>query len=136
MSKHVHLLNPDDGETLAPGVSTSFGIAVSGERMHVGMVHKARGTGSKLHQHDNEQFNLVMKGTLMGEIDGEAFKCPTGSVVHIPANTPHSIIADPDDEDVIFYVVKDTAAPINQGNPIDGKVDSARYEPGFEPKGD
>lgn len=131
--KHVTHLAVDDGETLAPGVSTSRGVAVSGERMHVGLVHKARGTGSKLHRHMNEQFNYVLKGTLMGEIDGEAFRAPAGSVIHIPADTPHSIIADPEDEDVIFYVCKDVAAPINQGIPIDGKADGARYEDGFEP---
>ena len=130
--EYVHQLNPDDGATLAPGVSTSFGIAVAGERIHVGMVNKARGTGSKLHQHPNEQFNLVMRGTLMGEINGVEFKAPTGSIIHIPANTPHSIIADPEDEDVIFYVSKDTSAPITHADPIDGKTDGARFESGFE----
>ena len=29
--EYVHQLNPDDGATLAPGVSTSFGIAVAGD---------------------------------------------------------------------------------------------------------
>ena len=62
--EYVHQLNPDEGATLAPGVSTSFGIAVAGERIHVGMVNKARGTGSKLHQHPNEQITQVISGTI------------------------------------------------------------------------
>ncbi len=102
--------------------------------LSVGLVHKARGTGSRLHRHLNEQFNFVLRGTLVGEIDGEPFRCPKGHVVHIPANTPHTIIADPNDEDVIFLHVKDIAKGRGFGTPVDGQLTGARLEAGFEAK--
>jgi hypothetical protein len=37
------------GETLTTGKSTSVGAVVKGERVQVALVHKARGTGSKIH---------------------------------------------------------------------------------------
>src|SRR5205085_2860185 len=41
------------------GYSTAEGGVVEGERMLVGYIHKARGTGSRMHSHKNEQFNYV-----------------------------------------------------------------------------
>ncbi|HSF22501.1 MAG TPA: hypothetical protein VLA81_10690, partial [Burkholderiales bacterium] len=48
------------------GYSTSHGGVVEGERMLVGWIHKERGTGSRMHTHRNEQFNYVVRGTLVG----------------------------------------------------------------------
>ena len=106
------------------GKSSSFGAALTGEVMHVGLIHKAAGTGSKLHNHPNEQFNFVIKGTLQAEIDGQTVLVPEGHVIHMPANVYHSICATPD-EDVIFYVVKDTRHGL-AGPPVDGKEDGPR----------
>ncbi|MEL0107329.1 MAG: cupin domain-containing protein [Rhodospirillales bacterium] len=106
------------------GKSSSFGAAITGETMHVGLIHKAAGTGSKLHNHPNEQFNFVLKGTLQAEIDGQTVLVPEGHVIHIPAKVYHSICATPD-EDVIFYVVKDTRHGL-AGPPVDGKEDGPR----------
>ena len=47
------------------GYSTSHGGVVEGARMLFGYIHKPRGTGSRMHSHPNEQFNYVVKGTLM-----------------------------------------------------------------------
>jgi len=50
------------------GYSTSVGPVVEGERMQVGLIDKARGTGSRPHAHPNEQFNYVLRGTLKVKI--------------------------------------------------------------------
>ena len=42
--------------------STSFGAALSGERIHVAVIGKVRATGTKLHTHPNEQFSFVLQG--------------------------------------------------------------------------
>ena len=112
------------------GYSTSHGGVVEGERMLVGYIHKARGTGSRMHSHPNEQFNFVIQGTLMGEIDGIPFKAPKGTLIHVPADAPHQIIADPDDIDVIFLALKDLSHGII-GMAVDGTMTGPHYEEGF-----
>lgn len=112
--------------------STAKGASVSGERMHVGLVPKARGTGSRAHSHPNEQFNFVLQGTLQAQIGGKTYLVPKGSVIHIPANVVHSIIATPE-EDVIFYVCKDTRHSLGNGVAANSEYAGSRYEPGFEP---
>ena len=88
------------------GYSTSKGGVVEGERMLVGYIHKAKGTGSRPHSHPNEQFNYILQGTLDVEIDGQKFQAKAGSVVYVPANMEHSMVALPE-EDVIFIAIKD-----------------------------
>ena len=112
------------------GYSTSHGGVVEGERMLVGSIHKARGTGSRMHSHPNEQFNFVIQGTLMGEIDGIPFKAPKGTLIHVPADAPHQMIADPDDIDVIFLALKDLSHGII-GMAVDGTMTGPHYEEGF-----
>ena len=51
------------------GYSTSKGGVVEGERMLVGYINKAKGTGSRPHSHPNEQFNYILQGSLDVEID-------------------------------------------------------------------
>ena len=103
---------------------------VEGERMLVGYIHKARGTGSRMHSHPNEQFNFVIQGTLMGEIDGIPFKAPKGTLIHVPADAPHQMIADPDDIDVIFLALKDLSHGII-GMAVDGTMTGPHYVEGF-----
>ena len=117
------------GETLTTGKSTSVGAVVKGERVQVALVHKARGTGSKIHTHPNEQFNYVLQGTLIADMDGQVFRVPKGHVVHIPAGMPHSHVSSAE-EDVIFYAVKDTRHGI-VGPPVDGVYNGPRHLPGF-----
>lgn len=131
-TRYVYALDKMDPQIVYGELSTANGAAVSGERMHVGLVHKARGTGSRAHSHPNEQFNFVLQGTLQAEIGGKTYLVPKGSVIHIPANVVHSIIATPE-EDVIFYVCKDTTHSLGKGVAADGKYTGPRYEPGFEP---
>lgn len=113
------------------GYSTSRGGVLEGERMQVGLIHKARGTGSRPHSHPNEQFNYVLQGTLKVEMDGQQFLAPAGTVVYVPPDMVHSMVATPE-EDVIFYVVKDLSHGII-GTPADGKMSGAHYDDGFGP---
>jgi quercetin dioxygenase-like cupin family protein len=64
-------------------------------------------------------------------MDGQSFLAPAGTVVYVPANMVHSMVATPE-EDVIFYVVKDLSHGII-GMAADGTMTGAHYDPGFEP---
>ncbi|HKU70716.1 MAG TPA: cupin domain-containing protein [Burkholderiales bacterium] len=116
------------------GYSTSHGGVVEGERMLVGWIHKERGTGSRMHTHKNEQFNYVVRGTLVGSVNGKKVKAPAGSLIYIPANAPHTLVADPKDKDVIFIAIKDLSQGII-GKAVDGKMTGPLYQKGFGPRG-
>ena len=114
------------------GYSTSHGGVVEGERMLVGYIHKPRGTGSRMHTHKNEQFNYVVRGTLVGSVNGKRVVAPAGTLIYIPANAPHTLVASPDDEDVIFLALKDLSQGII-GKAVDGTMSGPHYEKGFGP---
>jgi len=89
-------------------------VVIEGERIQIGLAFEKAGP----HTPPNEQFNFVIKGTLMADIAGrKTMKVPAGSVVYFPANLVHRTYATPD-EDVIFYVVKDLSHGI-AGRPVD-----------------
>jgi quercetin dioxygenase-like cupin family protein len=113
------------------GYSTSRGGVVEGERMLVGLIDKPRGTGSRMHSHPNEQFNYVVKGTLVGSVNGVPVRAPAGTMVYIPANAPHTLVAT-QDEDVIFLAIKDLSHGII-GMAVDGTMAGPHYDPGFGP---
>jgi quercetin dioxygenase-like cupin family protein len=114
------------------GYSTSHGGVVEGKRMLVGYIHKERGTGSRLHTHKNEQFNYVVRGTLVGSVNGRKIRAPAGTLIYIPANAPHTLVADPGDKDVIFIAIKDLSQGII-GRAVDGKMTGPLYRKGFGP---
>ena len=114
------------------GYSTAEGGVVEGERMLVGYIHKARGTGSRMHSHKNEQFNFVVQGTLKGSVNGKRVVAPAGTLIYIPANAPHMLVATPE-EDVIFIAIKDLSQGII-GKAIDGTMAGPAYLKGYEPK--
>jgi quercetin dioxygenase-like cupin family protein len=115
------------------GYSTSHGGVVEGERMLVGYIHKPRGTGSRMHTHKNEQFNYVVRGTLVGSVNGKRVVAPAGTLIYIPANAPHTLVSSPDDEDVIFLAIKDLSQGII-GKAVDGTMTGPHFEKGFAPK--
>jgi quercetin dioxygenase-like cupin family protein len=114
------------------GYSTAHGGVVEGDRMLVGYIHKPRGTGSRMHQHPNEQFNFVVKGTLEGSVNGKRVVAPAGTLIYIPANAPHTLVSTPD-EDVIFIAIKDLSHGII-GKAVDGTMVGPAYLKGYEPK--
>lgn len=117
------------GDTLDTTQSTSRGAVVKGERLQIALIHMARGTGSTIQSHANEQFNYVLQGALIADIDGQVFRVPKDHVVHIPAGMAHSLVADTD-KDVIFYAVEDTRGSM-ASVPIDGDDNGPRHFPGF-----
>lgn len=113
------------------GYSTSHGGVVEGDRMLVGWIHKPRGTGSRMHTHKNEQFNYVVQGTLEGLVNGKRVLAPAGTLIYIPANAPHTLMATPA-EDVIFIAIKDLSHGII-GKAVDGTMTGPAYLKGYEP---
>ncbi|MBM3342000.1 MAG: cupin domain-containing protein [Betaproteobacteria bacterium] len=113
------------------GYSTSHGGLVEGDRIQVGYIHKPRGTGARLHWHNNEQLNYVVRGTLIGSVNGVKVRAPAGSLVYIPAKAPHSLVADPKGEDVIFLAIKDMSQGI-VGMAVDGTMSGPLYLKGFD----
>jgi quercetin dioxygenase-like cupin family protein len=115
------------------GKSSSFGAALSGAALHVGVIHKARGSGAKLHTHPNEQFNVVLEGKLLGEIDGAPMEVTPYGLIHMPPGVRHCTMASAEG-DLTVFVVKDTSHGLS-GPPVDGIEDGPRYLPGFGPQG-
>lgn len=113
------------------GYSSARGGVVEGERMLVGWIDKARGSGSRMHSHPNEQFNYVVKGTLKGSVNGMAVTATAGTLIYIPANAPHTLVATPD-EDVVFIAIKDLSHGII-GKAVDGTMAGPHYEQGYGP---
>lgn len=112
--------------------TTSNGSVVKGDTVIVGLVNKPRGSGSQPHRHPFEQFNYVIKGKLKASVNGDEQVVGPGGLIHIPANTLHTIVATPE-EDVVFFMVKEKTPMGTAGIPEDPNVAGPRYEPGFEP---
>ena len=113
------------------GYSTAHGGVIEGDRMLVGYIHKPKGTGSRMHSHKNEQFNLVVKGILKGSVNGKRVVAPAGTLIYIPANAPHTLVSTPE-EDVIFIAIKDLSQGII-GRAVDGTMAGPAYLKGYEP---
>jgi len=114
------------------GKSSSYGAALVGEKIQVGLIRKGRGSGSKLHTHPNEQYNLVLEGALQADIDGQSVMVPLHHAIHMPAGVVRSCV-DSCDGDVQFFVAKYKRHGL-AGPPIDGIEDGLHYLPGFGPK--
>ena len=101
-------------------------VVVEGARMQVGLAFERAGCGARPHTHPNEQFNFVVKGTLMADIAGKrTMRVPAGSVVYFPANVVHRTYATPD-ADVVFYVVTDLSHGL-AGRPVDRSRGGAHH---------
>lgn len=112
--------------------SSAYGSVIVGERMQVAMVHKEKGTGSRLHSHPNEQFNYVLKGDIRARVEDEEMMMKPGDLVYIPANAAHYLVAV-SEGGADYFVVKDTSWGI-AGAAVDGQRTGAHYEPEYEPK--
>src|SRR5450755_4174131 len=91
-----------------PAYSTAHGPCVEGERMIVGLMRMAAGTGAEAHSHPNEQWIYILEGAFRATIDGKQIDATPGSVVYIPANTIHAGKATAE-RDVLFFTVKDAS---------------------------
>lgn len=117
------------GPTLQTGKSSTVGAVLSGSHIIVTLGRQAQGTGAKAHTHPNEQFNYILQGTMMGEVEGDRTFASKGMILHTPGMAVHTGLACPD-EDLVFLAIKDARHGII-GPPVDGKYDGPNCFPGF-----
>jgi quercetin dioxygenase-like cupin family protein len=117
------------GATLQTGKSSTVGAVLSGSRIIVTLGRQTQGTGAKAHTHPNEQFNYILQGTMMGDIEGDRVFASKGMILHTPGMAVHTGLACPD-EDLVFLAVKDARHGI-VGPPVDGRYDGPNCFPGF-----
>jgi quercetin dioxygenase-like cupin family protein len=117
------------GPTLQTGKSSTVGAVLSGSQIITTLGRQARGTGAKAHTHPNEQFNYILEGTMMGDVEGDRVFASRGMILHTPGMAVHTGLACPD-EDLVFLAIKDTRHGI-VGPPVDGKYDGPNCFPGF-----
>lgn len=122
------------GLTLMSGKSSTVGAVLTGGRIVLTLGTQARGTGAKPHTHPNEQFNYIVQGTMVNEIEGELVFAGPGTLLHTPASAVHTGLACPD-EDLVFLAMKDTRSGII-GPPVDGQYTGPNYLPGFGNRSD
>ncbi len=118
------------GDTLETAKSSTIGAVLFGQHVAVALVMQAAGSGAKAHTHPNEQFNYILQGVMVSDIDDEKQTFGAkGMIVHTPSMSVHTGQACPD-EDMYFFAMKDTRHGIT-GPPVDGKHDGPLYLPGF-----
>ena len=102
------------------GYSSAHG-GVRRRRSHAGRLHSqgARRTGSRMHQHANEQFNYVVSGHAQGAQRNRIVGPPAHADIHT-CKCPAHPDGEPE-EDVIFIAIKD----LSQG--ISAKRSTARW---------
>ena len=91
-----------------PDYSTAAGACVEGDRMIVGLMRMAAGTGAEPHSHPNEQWIYILEGTFHAKIGDKQLEANPGSVLYVPANIVHSGKATPE-ADVVFFTCKDAS---------------------------
>jgi quercetin dioxygenase-like cupin family protein len=117
------------GPSLDTGKSSTVGAVLSGEHIICTLGRQARGTGAKAHSHPNEQFNYILHGTMMSDIEGDRVFARPGTILHTPGGVVHTGLACPDD-DLVFLAIKDSRSGII-GPPVDGRYDGPNCFAGF-----
>ncbi len=118
------------GATFETAKSSTVGAVLYGEHVAVALAMQAAGSGAKAHTHPNEQFNYILQGVMVSDINDEKQTFGAkGMIVHTPSMSVHTGQACPD-EDMYFFAMKDTRHGIT-GPPVDGKHDGPFYLPGF-----
>ena len=125
-------LDDMERKALVPSMTSAEGALVQGDKLYVGLVRKAKGSGSQPHTHPFEQFNYVLKGALKACVDGQEQLVTVGGLIHIPANTVHTTVAGTD-EDCLYLMLKEVTPMGIAGVVQDPTVRGPRYEQGFAP---
>jgi quercetin dioxygenase-like cupin family protein len=122
------------GNDLATGKSSTVGAVLKGKHVICTLGRQSAGTGAKAHTHPNEQFNYILQGTMMSDIEGDRVFASKGMILHTPGSVVHTGLACPD-EDLVFLAIKDGRHGI-VGPPVDGKYDGPNAFPGFGNRAD
>jgi len=117
------------GPGLETGKSSTVGAVLTGKHIICTLGRQARGTGAKAHSHPNEQFNYILQGAMMSDIEGDRVFATRGTILHTPGSVVHTGLACPD-EDLVFLAIKDSRFGIT-GPPVDGKYDGPNCFAGF-----
>jgi quercetin dioxygenase-like cupin family protein len=117
------------GATLETSKSSTVGAGLFGTHLILALASQVRGSGTKAHNHPNEQFNYILQGTMLADIEGNRIFASAGNLQHTPTLAIHTGVACPD-EDLMWLAMKDTRHGIS-GPPVDGKHDGPLYLPGF-----
>ena len=67
--------------------------AVHGKQLTLAVVEAAAGAVLPEHRHDNEQFGIVIKGSVTFRIGDEERSLGPGGIWRIPSDTPHTVTA-------------------------------------------
>lgn len=73
-------------KNLAPGITRSI---ASGERATIGYFVFKKGAVVPLHHHENEQYTVILKGSVKIAIQGKDIIVKAGEAIIIPPNVPH-----------------------------------------------
>jgi len=117
------------GPDITSGKSSTVGAVLRGRSIICTLGRQGRGTGAKAHTHPNEQFNFILHGAMVSDIEGDRVMAFPGQILHTPGMAVHTGLACPD-EDLVFLAVKDTRSGI-VGPPVDGRYDGPNCLPGY-----
>src|SRR3954471_19285424 len=81
------------GPDLQSGKSSTVGAVLAGERIICTLGRQAAGTGAKAHTHPNEQFNYILQGTMMSDVEGDRVFASRGMILHTPGGVVHTGLA-------------------------------------------
>jgi quercetin dioxygenase-like cupin family protein len=129
---YFYRLDDMDLKALVPSMTSAEGALVQGDKLYVGLVRKAKGSGSQPHTHPFEQFNYVLKGALKACVDGQQQLVTVGGLIHIPANTVHTTVAGTD-EDCLYLMLKEVTPMGIAGVVQDPSATGPLYEEGYAP---
>ena len=94
---------------------------IIGEKMMISEVHLHRGFKVPTHQHENEQFAVVLSGRIRfaigaeGSADRYEVTLGGGEVIHLPSNLPHAAEALEDTHILDFF------SPPSAGTGVDAR---------------
>lgn len=97
------------GGSIDTGVSPAAGAILRGEHINCTFARQARGTGANAHSQPNEQFNYIVRGTMMSDIEGDRVFAARGTILHTPRGVVHTGLACPDEE-LVYLTLEATCA--------------------------
>ncbi|HYH40677.1 MAG TPA: hypothetical protein VD867_01740 [Burkholderiales bacterium] len=127
-------LKVTEQRSLSAARSFSAGAVLNGEHIICMIGSHARGTGPLAHAEPGEQFNYILQGTMMSDLEGDRAFAPRGSILHMPAGLVRTGLACPD-EDVVFLAIRDPRSA-GAGPLIHGMHDGPNAFPGFGSRSD
>ena len=74
------------GATIETAKSSTIGAVLYGEHVAVALAMQAAGSGAKAHTHPNEQFNYILQGAMMSDIEGDRVFASKGMILHTPGD--------------------------------------------------